>query len=312
MTRSTTQIVVPGSTSNLGPGFDALSVAVDIYLRVRVLELLPDRPGSLAFEFADAEPDGENRIESAFRRAHAKVGAPPSGVRAQVTSGIPMTAGLGSSAAACLAGIRLYEMAAGIMLEPGELLAIASELEGHPDNAAASLLGGITVSCQCDDGRIIARSWQWPPAIRFIVVTPEFMLQTKDARGVLPATLPLGDAIANLQRALLFVRALETGQYEDIREALKDRWHQPARTALVPGLADALAIDHPAVLGVCLSGAGPSVLALAAPGRDAEAASVLSATYERLGIGHTIRNLAAHSGALPHAPLSATEQEKTA
>src|SRR5918994_1184034 len=112
MTRSVTEIVVPGSTSNLGPGFDALSVAVDVYLRVRVLEVLPDRRGAMELAFDGAAPDGENRIETAFRRAQAKVGAPASGVRAQVASGIPMTAGLGSSAAACLAGIRLYEMAA--------------------------------------------------------------------------------------------------------------------------------------------------------------------------------------------------------
>ena len=307
-----TEIVVPGSTSNLGPGFDALSVAVDVYMRVRVLDVRPDRPALFETEFAGRGPSGENRIETAFRRAQEKFGVRPAGVRLQVSSDIPMSAGLGSSAAASLAGLRLYEIAAGIQLDSSDVLAIASELEGHPDNAAAALLGGMTLSCQCDDGRVIARSWQWPAAVRFIVATPEFMLHTTEARGVLPTTVPLVDAVANLQRALLFVRALETGQYEDIREALKDRWHQPARAPIVPGLADALAIDHPAVLGVCLSGAGPSVVALAAPGRDQEAAAVLGATYDRLGIGHTIRNLAAHTGSLPHAPISATEREKTA
>jgi homoserine kinase len=111
---------------------------------------------------------------------------------------------------------------------------------------------------------------------------------------VLPQTIPLADAVANLQRALLFVRALESRHYGDLREALKDRWHQPSRRPLVPGLAEALAVEHPAVLGVCLSGAGPSVLALAAPGRAGEAATALAGVYRRLGVAHTIRILAAH------------------
>ena len=307
-----TEIVVPGSTSNLGPGFDALSVAVDLYLRVRVRQVLPESRGTLDLEFSGRGPAGENRIETAFRHALAKIGAPAAGLRAQVVSDIPMAAGLGSSAAASLAGFRLYEIASGTSLETGDLLAMASQLEGHPDNATAALLGGITLSCQCDDGRVIARSWQWPAPIRFVVATPDFTLQTKEARRVLPDAVPLRDAVANLQRALLLIRALETGHYGDIREAMKDRWHQPFRAGLIPGLEAALAIDHPAVLGVCLSGAGPSVVALAAPGRDQEAAEILSGVYSGLGVGHTIRNLAAHAGAMRRAPISATERETTA
>ena len=128
---------------------------------------------------------------------------------------------------------------------------------------------------------------------------------------MLPAAVPLGDAISNLQRALLLVRALETGDYGDIREALRDRWHQPARSALVPGLSECLAIDHPAVLGVCLSGAGPSVLALAAPGRSGEAAAILGDVYRRLGIPHTVRDLAAYQPARI-TPISPAQRERTA
>jgi homoserine kinase len=106
------------------------------------------------------------------------------------------------------------------------------------------------------------------------------------------------DAVFNLQRVLSLVHALQSGEYGRLREAVKDRWHQPARAALVPGLAEALAIEHPSVLGVCLSGAGPSVLALAAPGRSEEAAVVLGDVYRRLGIAHTVRNLAVHQPAL--------------
>ena len=298
-------IAVPGSTSNLGPAFDTLSVAVDLYMRIRVLDVRPDLAGVLELAFTGQPPAGENRIDAAYQLACRKFGTPVMGVRAQVTSEIPLAAGLGSSAAAAIGGLRVYEAARDIELDSGDMLALATELEGHPDNAAAALMGGITVSCQCDDGSVVARAWNWPAEIRFIVATPAFALETQKARSVLPATVPLRDAVANLQRALLLVRALDTGQYEDLREALKDRWHQPARAPLVPGMAEALAIDHPSVLGVCLSGAGPSVVALAAPGCSDEAAALLGDVYGRLNVPHTIRNLAAHRAANQTLPVSA-------
>jgi homoserine kinase len=294
MVQPSTDIVVPGSTSNLGAAFDALAVAVNLSLRARVLDVRSATAGSLEIAFTGSRPAGENRLETAFRLAASRFGAARSSVAAQVSSDIPMAAGLGSSAAAIVAGLKLYEVASGRSLTVDDMLVLATELEGHPDNAAAALLGGITVSCQCDDGRIIARAWEWPAQVRFVVATPESALPTKEARGVLPESVPLRDAVANLQRALLLVRALESGDYDDIREALKDRWHQPARGHLVPGLDEALTIDHPAVLGVCLSGAGPSVVALAAPGRSDEAAALLSDVYRRLDVRHTMRKLAAH------------------
>ena len=291
-------IAVPSSTSNLGPGFDALSVALDLHLRIEVVDVRPDPGGAVQYEFAGPGPSGENRIESAYRLACRRFGTPVMGLRVRVSTEIPMAAGLGSSAAAAIAGFRLYEAGRAVPLDADAILEMATELEGHPDNAAAALLGGITVSCQTDDGRVIARAWRWPDAIRFVVATPDSVLETRHARAALPASIPMADAIANLQRALLLLRALETGDYHDIREAVKDRWHQPPRAALVPGLSEALAIDHPAILGVCLSGAGPSILALAAPGRSEEAALALGDVYRRLGIAHTIRTLAVHQPAI--------------
>lgn len=312
MTEPISEIVVPGSTSNLGPAFDTLSVALDVHLRVRVVAVDREEPDTLVMSFDGRPPAGENRIETAFHHARGSIGVPARGLTVRVSSDIPMAAGLGSSAAAAVAGLRLYELASGTSTSTDDLLAMASALEGHPDNAAAALLGGITLSCEGNGGRIIARAWEWPSAIRFVIATPDLGLLTEHARGVLPATIPLRDAVANLQRALLFIRALETGRYDDIREALRDRWHQPARTSMVPGLSEALAIDHPAVLGVCLSGAGPSVLALAAPNRSREAAAVLGALYQRLRVPHTIRDLAAHPSATARPPAAVTQEEKTA
>src|ERR1700752_1553425 len=250
------EIVVPGSISNLGPGFDALSVAVQVYLRARVVDVSPSETDTIAWQFDGGAPIGENRIESAFRLARQRIGTPTPGLRVEVSSDIPQTAGLGSSAAAAIAGLRLYEA----MPEPRRMedwLGIATELKGPPDNAAATLLGGITVSCQAGDGQITARSSRWPEAVKMVVATPDLGLHTTHARGVLPADVSLSDAVFNLQRSLLLVHALRSGRYEDLREATKDRWHQPSRAPLVPGLVEAIAVDDPAVLGVCLSGAGP-------------------------------------------------------
>ncbi len=287
-------IVVPGSISNLGPSFDAMSVAVQIYLRVRVVERRDDAPDTIEWEFAGPGPSGENRIDSAYRLARERIGVSTPGLRVRVESDIPQTAGLGSSAAAAVAGLRLYESVTSPRADE-DWLALATVLEGHPDNAAAALLGGLTVSCQYESGRVVARSSAWPDAVRLVVATPEIGLHTSEARRVLPKDVPLGDAIFNLQRALLFVRALESGRYEDLREAVRDRWHQPARAPLVPGLAEAMAFDDPAVLGVCLSGAGPSILVLAAPDGVPRASALLGELYKRLGMACTIRALSAHN-----------------
>jgi homoserine kinase len=286
------EIVVPGSISNLGPAFDALSVAVQLYLRVRVTEIRPSDADTIETEFVGPAPSGPNRIETAFRHARAKVGKAAPGVRIRVCSDIPTRAGLGSSGAATIAGLRLYEAITSARPSAG-WLAMACELEGHPDNAAAALLGGVTVSCQHGDGRVTARSWRWPSEIRFVVATPDAPLDTAHARQVLPRAIALEDAVFNMQHALLLVRALETGQHADLREAVRDRWHQPTRAPLVVGLPEALALDDPAVLGVCLSGAGPSIVALTTGG-EATASALLEGMYRRLGVPCTIRTLSAH------------------
>ena len=204
--RRPVDIVVPGSISNLGPGFDALSVAVQVYLRARVVEVRPSEPDTISWEFDGAGPTGENRIESAFRLARKQVGTPAPGLRGQVSSEIPQAAGLGSSAAAAVAGLRIYESVT-VPRATEDWLAMATELEGHPDNAAAALLGGVTVSCQREDGGIMARSSRWPEAVKIIVATPDTGLHTSHARQVLPTEVALTDAIFNLQRALLLVHA---------------------------------------------------------------------------------------------------------
>jgi homoserine kinase len=292
------EIVVPASISNLGPGFDALSVAVNLYLRLRVTEIRPDAPNTLEFEFDGRPPTGENRIATAFHLAKDRFDlADLPGVRVRVSCDIPIRGGLGSSAAATIAGLRLFEQ----LTAPRpatDWLGIATEIEGHPDNAAAALLGGLTLSCQFVDGRVHAWSWPWPAEVSFVTITPDVEVETARARQALAPTIPLRDAVFNLQRALLLVRALDTGHYDLLREALHDRWHQPVRQTFVPGLEAALALRDPAIAGVCLSGSGPTVAALTV-GRADQAARALAAAYDRLGLRHTIRRLSAQPPEVP-------------
>jgi homoserine kinase len=284
------QIRVPGSIANLGPGFDTLAVAVQLYLTLSVRVL----PGTneLKFHFVDCHIDGENYIERSFRFLAAQRGGSFPALCVEVRSDIPPKGGLGSSAAATVAGLRLYEAIAGPLPAQG-LLNAACALEGHPDNVAAALLGGLTISCQMPDRSAFAVRLQWPESLRFVVLTPYVPLATAASREALPERVSREDAVFNLQRVALLLQALQSGDFSLLREALQDRIHQPFRQRLVPGLESALALEHPDLLGVCLSGAGPSVVALAERNLE-NVQKVLESAFQRENIRYTVRKLRAH------------------
>ena len=293
------EIKVPASIANLGPGFDTLAVAVQLYLRLRVKQL-PGR-GELHFHFADHKLHGENSIERAYRSlAGADFDRLPS-LSVEVRSEIPMQAGLGSSAAATVAGLRLYEAVAGPV--PVEtLLKAACALESHPDNAAASLLGGLTISCQLPDGAVHATSVAWPASLDFVVLTPDQPLTTGESRAVLPQCVSRVDAVFNLQRVALLLNSLQSGDYSLLRHALGDRVHQPSRQKIVPALAEALECRHPDLLGVCLSGSGPSIVAIAERNHR-EIGRLLGCVYQHCGVRHTVRILQAHHSVDERVPM---------
>jgi homoserine kinase len=284
-------IVVPASIANLGPGFDTLGMAVGLYMRVRVAAIANDGRGRLECRFADGPLAGPNRIEEAFRAFPARKRRAPSLV-VDVRSEIPLRSGLGSSAAATIAGLRLGVLAHG-RLAHGELLRIATRIEGHPDNAAPALLGGVTICCVKDDGSVGVTQWPWPSTWRIVVATPDAELATPRARRALPRRLPLADAIFNLQHLGLLLGALQSGNASDFREALRDRVHQPYRERLVPGLHRVLRVRHPDVIGFCLSGAGPSIAAFTT-GRTAAAERILRDTYRRERVACTVRTVKVH------------------
>ncbi len=286
------EISVPASVANLGPGLDTLAVALQLFLRVRVIGLDRERKNEMRFDLGGLRLDGENFIERAFRFMTERDGVDFPSLNLEIRSDIPTRSGLGSSAAATVAGLRLYDA----LLGPcplQELLNVACELEGHPDNAAAALLGGLTTSCQLQDGAVLAISMPWPEAVSFVVLTPELALETAESRRALPAEVLRQDAVFNLQRVALLVQVLQSGEFGLLKEALRDRVHQPFRCSLVPGLEGMLALEHPDLLGVFLGGAGPSIVALAERNVDA-VQDLLADTYKHTGLTYTLRTLHAH------------------
>jgi homoserine kinase len=235
---------VPGSSANLGPGFDTFAAALALHLELEVTE-----GGEFAVETElDVPRDRSNLVVQAFERLH-----PADGFTFAIRSGIPLSGGLGSSAAAVVAGL----VAADHMFElDADVLSLATEMEGHPDNVAAALDGGFVV---CADGQ--ATRFDLPPGLEAVVVVPGDGVPTAEARAALPGEVPLGDAVFNTAHAALLVLGLTSGDWDLVRRGLHDRLHQPHRGHLYPRSMELIERARElGALGATLSGAGPAVL----------------------------------------------------
>jgi homoserine kinase len=294
-------VEVPGSVANLGGGFDTLGVAVQLYLRARIVSVRDDGGGRLTVTTSTPPVKGQNAVERAFEAIAQRTGVRAPSVEVEVDSDIPMAAGLGSSAAATVAGLRLFERVT-TPVDDRTLLGVATMLEGHADNAAPALFGGLNSVMQVEHADPVAMRWTWPDEVQLVVATPSVGLATAKARAALADQVSRADAIFNLQRVLALVHALQHREYDHVREAVRDRWHQPARASLVPLLDEVLAVDDPDVLGAFLSGAGPSV-ALLARRNAARVEQLLTSLYARKGVDATIRTLNVHQ-ATPAPALS--------
>ncbi len=252
------RVSVPATTANLGPGFDALGIAVELRLVARVT--LAERG---AFEYAGEGPapaQGGNLVHRSFAAAYESVGAPPPPVAVTVDNPIPLARGLGSSSAAIVAGAAAADALLGGRLGRDGVFRLAAEIEGHPDNVGPAVYGGFVVAARGDDGGYVASSLPLPPPWRLLFGVPSFELPTSAARAALPAALPLADAVATSSRSALWVAAVATGRRELLRTASLDVLHQPHRASLVAGLAPLLAELRAAGADAAfLSGAGPTV-----------------------------------------------------
>jgi homoserine kinase len=290
------EVRVPASTSNLGPGFDCFGLALKLYLTVRATAVPDDgeqcRVVTTGAKENEALPrNAVNLIYRAMAFATRRQGVALPPVDLQVHNDIPLASGLGSSAAAIVAGIKLGGLLTGRDIPDETIQNYATEFEGHPDNVAASLHGGFLASCTCHDGAVVSAKFTWPTQIRVVVVSPHSQLPTHVARAALPRTVSRHDAVHNLQRSALFISAIAQQRYDILWEAMRDRLHQPQRESLVPGLAEALKLPRmEGLIGIALSGAGPSIVALVDDNDDEIGARVASC-FEARGIEATIRIL---------------------
>jgi homoserine kinase len=258
----TVHVRVPATSANLGPGFDALGLALALYNEVTASEADTVKV-TIEGEGATRLPPGPNNvIVRGVRQVYEVAGRAFKGVTLRCVNRVPTARGLGSSAAAWVGGLVAGNALLGSPLSREALLAMAARAEGHPDNVAAALLGGLTVSCPLADGRVATVSLPVPGAVRWVVLVPETTSATAEARAVLPELVPRADAVFNVQRVSLLLAALQAGRLDVLGSALDDRLHQPYRTRLFPWLpAVSEAARAAGALGCVLSGAGPSLLA---------------------------------------------------
>lgn len=256
------RVKVPASTANLGPGFDSLGLALELYAWVEVAVAEQTAIRLYGGQMDGIPQDKTNLVYQVAQMVFAKAGVSVPELDIAMYSDIPLTRGLGSSAAAIVAALVAANELIGAPLSRDDLFQMASALEKHPDNVGASLFGGFVVA-YWDGSRAEHIKIEPDPRLEALVAIPRFQLSTEKARHVLPAELPMRDAVFNVGHSNLLVAALCSGRLEMIRHAMQDRLHQPYRAALVPGMERILAeaADHGA-LGIALSGAGPTMLAL--------------------------------------------------
>jgi homoserine kinase len=282
----TARVRVPASSSNLGAGFDCIGVAVDRWLVASVTlggtGISIRRGGTLSAVRVRADQDLFTR---GFRAACAAGGrVTPVGVTIDATSDIPVGCGLGSSAAAIVAGALLADAALELGLSRAKILEIGTTIEGHPDNVAAAIHGGAVLSVHTPAG-LISSSLRVSPAIELLIAVPPFPNDTKAARAALPHTLPHSDAVVAASRAAALVQGLATGDGALLGAALDDVLHVPFRRARIPGYDAVVAAAQKAgAFGATLSGAGSAIVAIAPRDRSALVGAAMLAAWRGIGI----------------------------
>jgi len=295
MSVSTTIVTVPATTANLGPGFDCIGAALTLYNEFKFTRR--DHGGVTISvtgkEAARVETSESNLGYQAFLKLYEYLGQQPPPVEIEIKLGVPLARGLGSSASAIVGGLLGANMLAGEPLSQLQVMELAIAMEGHPDNVVPALIGGCRLAATG-----LSTGWEiaeipWNPKVIPVVAIPDFELSTQEARSVLPTTISRADTIFNVSHLGLLLRGLETGKGDWLQAALQDRLHQPYRQALIPGYADVSAAAKLAgAYGMVISGAGPTLLALADLGHAADVAVAMQIAWKKVGIGAEVLKLA--------------------
>jgi homoserine kinase len=266
------RLYVPATLANLGSGFDALGVALDLYLEV---EAEPAREDAFLYEGEGHVEGTDNLIHEGFRAGMRELGLEPFPLMLRVFNPIPLARGMGSSSAALVAGVALADRLSGGRLGREGVFRVAARLEGHPDNVAPAVFGGFVAALSEPP---LAIPLPRPEGVRFVLAVPPYEVPTPLARAALPKEVPLEDAVYNLARSALWPAALFSGRLEALKEACRDRLHQPYRAHLMPGVLEALegALEAGA-LAAFVGGAGPTVAALVREGEEARVMAALEA-----------------------------------
>ncbi len=257
------KVKIPASTANMGAGFDSLGTALTLYNYVMAEEI--DEGLRIDIKDKSAEflaTDERNLVYRSMKALFDKVGYKPRGIHLVLENNIMITRGLGSSSAGIVGGLLAANELSGAQLSKDEILNIAAEIEGHPDNVAPAILGGMTVNV-FDRGTVRYVRTDIPQELSFAAFVPEFYLATKKSRSILPHSVSMRDAVYNTGRSTLLMASVMTGKYENIRTAVGDKLHQRYRKKLIPHIDDLFKEAYGmGALGVYLSGAGPTVIAI--------------------------------------------------
>ncbi|MEG3938300.1 homoserine kinase [Microcoleus sp. S36b_A3] len=296
---STITVTVPATTANLGPGFDCIGAALSLYNRFQFSRLEPSATEKLKItvtgqEAAKVKTDDSNLAYQAFLKLYDRLQQSPPPVAIHINMQVPLARGLGSSATAIVGGLVGANELAGKPLSQVEVMQLAIELEGHPDNVVPALLGG----CRLAASNTPSGSWEicdipWHPNIVPVVAIPDFELSTAEARQVLPSEYSRADAIFNAAHLGLLLRALETGNENWLRCALQDKIHQPYRQSLIQGYeAVQEAAFKAGAYGMVISGAGPTLLALTDVTNAVAVVREMAAAWMEFGVKADVRAIA--------------------
>jgi len=297
-------VQVPASTANLGPGFDAMGLAIDLWNQASFKLIDKGYVVQADGEGTDEVPKDEKNyiLESFFQLYRHLDEAPPKGVSVRCINRIPLASGMGSSTAALLTGLLAANAMLGAPLDKFDLLDLATSIEGHPDNIAPALFGGLTIGAIKDDQKVMMHQYLIP-VMPISIVLPDVVLLTEDARALLPEMVPRKDAIFNHSRTPFLIEALRSGNLSLLAEATRDRLHQPYRFSKIPGARRALEVAREAgALGAALSGAGPGLLVFPGETRRDIVAPMLQA-FEEAGVNARAFHLASSNHGASVSPL---------